>query len=53
MPSSDDVARLKAVKKHYDAKEVVLFGWQRGKGCTFSVLRGDGWSRSTATAIFG
>jgi hypothetical protein len=53
LPKLVAIERLKAVKNRYHAKEVVLFEWQRGKGCTFSVLQGDDWSPSTATGIFG
>ena len=53
MPSAAEKARLKTVAKCYRAKDVVLFEWQRGKGCRFSRLTGDAWTKSTATDIFG
>jgi hypothetical protein len=52
-PNAADRARLKAVAKRYRAKEVVLFEWKRGKGCTFSRLTGDTWTESPAEDIFG
>jgi hypothetical protein len=53
LPDAADIERLKAVARRYHAKEVVLFEWQRGKRCKFSVLSGGTWSPSTAEAIFG
>ena len=53
LPTDGDRARLRAVAKHYDAKKVVLFEWQRREGCTFSILNGDEWTKSSALKIFG
>lgn len=53
LPSPKDIQRLKAVAERYHAKEIVLFGWKRGEGCKFLVLKGDTWTPSTALAIFG
>lgn len=55
MPKADDVSRLKIVQSHYDAREVVLFEWNKKKDLTrFSVLdEGDEWSEKSPTEIFG
>ena len=55
MPKADDVSRLKIVQSHYDAREVVLFEWNKKKDLTrFSVLNeGDGWSDKSPAEIFG
>jgi hypothetical protein len=52
-PSAADLQRLRAVKKRYRAKDIVLFGWKRGKGCEFSRLVYGKWTRSSAKEIFG
>jgi hypothetical protein len=52
-PKPVDLKGLKAIKSHYHAKEVVLYEWKPGKGCKFSVLKGDDWEESTAEKIFG
>ena len=56
-PSQDDLARLWAVRDHYDAKEVVLFERRKSR-CTFSVLRKSRdevleWVKSDRHSIFG
>jgi hypothetical protein len=53
-PSTTDVHRLRAVARHYRARDVILFGWKRGEGCTFQRLgRGVRWLRSSAAELFG
>ncbi len=53
-PSSDDIRRLKAVAKHYRAKAVVLYSWNRGKVSSYQRLNRRGeWVASTAQEIFG
>ena len=53
-PSIAEVSRLRAVDRRYRARDVVLFGWKRGKGCTFQRLgRGTRWLPSSATELFG
>ena len=53
MPNEEEKKRLEAVKQRYGAKEVVLFCWKEGKGCTFSKLTGMEWIVSSPTEIFG
>ena len=55
MPNSEDVERLKKVKFHYSAQEIVLFEWNKSKSLTrFSVLdNGDVWTEKTSAEIFG
>lgn len=55
MPKDDDVKRLKIVKEHHKAREVVLFEWNKKKDLTrFSVLDvGDKWSEKSPAEIFG
>ena len=55
MPSNEDVERLKKVKSHYHAQEIVLFEWNKNKSLTrFSVLAdGDAWTEKTSAQIFG
>lgn len=44
-PSAEDIRRLRAVKRHYRARDIVLFEWKRGEGCTFRRLEsGAKWS---------
>jgi len=54
-PSTEDIQRLRAVKRHYRAREIVLFSWKRGQGCTFCTLeRGTRWSDPVdASVLFG
>ena len=55
MPKADDVRRLKIVQDHYDAREVVLFEWNKKKDLTrFSVLdESNEWSEKSPAEIFG
>jgi hypothetical protein len=53
LPTAGDIERLWAVAKRYHVKKVVLFEWKRGEGCTFSVLEGDEWNKSSPLEIFG
>jgi hypothetical protein len=53
-PTAGDIARLKAVSKHYGAKEIVLFSWKRGSSAKFEALgRGDKWVESSPARLFG
>jgi hypothetical protein len=53
-PSAADIQRLKRVANRYKAKGIVLFTWQRGKGCKFLRLGpGDKWVTESAREIFG
>ena len=55
IPDDEEIKRLKAVKTHYRAREIVLFCWKggRGKGCRFSKLVGKDWKDSSAKELFG
>lgn len=53
-PSMVEKRRLRAVADHYDAREVVLFEWKKGKSTKFCTL--DDllqWLPSTSSKIFG
>lgn len=54
-PSPEDIRRLRAVKRHYRADQIILFSWKRKKECTFRVLeRGTTWSEPLrAEDLFG
>lgn len=53
-PTDSDCMRLQAVAKHYNARNVVLFTWVKGKRVEFSILQSDRtWSPSSGPAIFG
>jgi hypothetical protein len=52
-PSLPEIKRLKAVKKFYQAKDIILFEWKRGQGCIFSRREGDKWTKSSTKEIFG
>ena len=54
-PSTTDCLRLRAVKRYYRAREVVLFSWRRGERCTFQRLERNGhWSDPVpAVELFG
>ena len=54
-PSAEDIRRLRAVKRHYRARDIVLFEWKRGKGCIFKRLEGGAkWSEPLrAEELFG
>ena len=53
-PSSDDIERMKAVKKHYHAKSVVLSSWKKGSAPEFRVLSESGWGEPVdPDLIFG
>jgi hypothetical protein len=53
-PTPGDVRRLQAVRGRYRAKAVVLFAWQRGRGCRYYKLsRGGEWRESSSLEIFG
>lgn len=53
-PGAGDLQRLRAVKEHYGAKEIVLFRWIKGRESTFSKLSADNtWKGCSAKAIFG
>ena len=52
-PSDEEIKRLQAVKRHYGAKEIVLFNWRREEDCKFSRLSGGKWTKSSAKEIFG
>ncbi len=54
MPSLDERHRLREVARHYGAREVILFQWNRGKATTFCTLtRSLEWDRTTCRQIFG
>ncbi len=53
-PTLKDKQRLREVAKHYRARAVVQFHWQKGKTAEFSVLqRSSEWKSSTGAEIFG
>ena len=52
-PRAKDIKRLQQVKKHYGAKEIVLFNWKKGVCAHFSRLRNGMWKLSSAAEIFG
>ncbi len=53
-PDADAVQRLRAVKQHYRAKEVMLFRWTEGKESKFSKLTDDNaWHDCGAKELFG
>jgi hypothetical protein len=53
-PTSADIDRLRLVKRHYRAREVVLFSWRRGQSCDFRVLQRSGnWEPTPPEKIFG
>ena len=53
-PSASDLRRLRAVKRRYRAKAIVLFAWKRQVSSHFLKLgRGVKWARSSAKEIFG
>jgi hypothetical protein len=52
-PSANDLDRLRAVKRRYGAKYIVLFSWRLRKDCSFAQLTRSGWVRATATELFG
>jgi hypothetical protein len=54
-PSDADIGQLRAVARRYRVKDVILFTWKKGKGCTFQKLgRGTQWSHPlSAVDLFG
>ncbi len=54
-PTAKGKRRLRDVKRHYHAREVVQFQWRKGKIARFSLLppNSDEWEDSAATEIFG
>jgi hypothetical protein len=52
-PSTADIERLKIVKEHYRATEIVLASWTKGKELKVEILVGDVWEDKTAAEIFG
>lgn len=53
-PTAEDLIRLQAVAKHYDAKAIVLFNWKKEQQAEFFVLnRSAQWEPTSAVAIFG
>jgi hypothetical protein len=53
-PTDVEVRRLRAVRTRYRAKEIVLFAWQKGRGCEFYTLaRSGAWRKSNSREIFG
>ena len=54
-PKIDDVSRMKIVQKYYDAREIVLFEWNKKKDLSrFSILiTGDEWAEKSPAEIFG
>lgn len=55
MPTDEDVGRLKKVKAHYQAHDVVLFEWNKKLALTrFSILDdAQGWMEKSPAEIFG
>jgi hypothetical protein len=46
--------RLRAVAKHYGARDVVLFQWRKGKSSKFFILgRELEWEETTGANVFG
>jgi hypothetical protein len=53
-PDREAVQRLRAVKERYEAKEIVLFRWNKGKESSFSKPADDNtWKKCSANSIFG
>ena len=53
-PTLGDIRRLKAVRRRYGARDIVLFSWKKGEGCRFERLTRNGtWANSSALDIFG
>jgi hypothetical protein len=53
-PTEPDIHRLRAVARRYRAKDIVLFSWARGEGCTFERLGArNQWLNSSASELFG
>ena len=54
LPDLEEKRRLQQVAKHYGAREVVLFQWERGRTADFCTLdRALNWQRTTSLQIFG
>lgn len=54
LPGVAEIRRLQAVARRYRAKEVILFAWKKGQGCTFQKLGpGMRWLSSSAAELFG
>jgi hypothetical protein len=51
-PTLAEIRRLRVVARKYRAKNVVLFSWRRGQGCSFKKLRGTQWLPSSAMELF-
>jgi hypothetical protein len=53
-PNAADIRRLRAVKRRYGAKAIVLFAWKKAVSSHFYKLGRDvEWTRSSAKNIFG
>jgi hypothetical protein len=53
-PTRDDCLRLRAVARHYRARDVVLFEWKKGVSWRFSILnrRSLHWVETPGEVIF-
>lgn len=52
-PIDDEIRRLERVRKHYDAKCVILARWQKGKAPSLCRLENSLWKKVEAEEIFG
>lgn len=52
-PTADDVARLKRVARHHNARAIVLAEWQRGQRLALFKLRGSRWRLVSPADVFG
>src|SRR5262245_57932611 len=53
-PTAGDIARLRLVKRHYRAREIMLFSWRKGHSSEFSILgRAGQWIPVQPEKIFG
>jgi len=52
-PTVEDVARLRKVARHHNAKAIILAEWRRGEKLDLSVLEGTRWRPTTPSDVFG
>ena len=54
-PTRDDCLRLRKIAKHYRARAVALFHWQKGvtASCSVMIRRTLVWQQAAGAAIFG
>jgi hypothetical protein len=52
-PTADDVARLKRVARHYNARAIILAEWQRGQRLELFKLSGLHWHSVSPSEVFG